>query len=110
VLLKALNDVIPGYRKHVETYTGLLKAGKHDEAVTLIMGELRKAQNEYLKAVNDIIHYQTELMEEAGKSADAAASQARTILIVLLLVAIALGVVLGIMITRSITRPVNACC
>ncbi|CAH2031223.1 methyl-accepting chemotaxis protein [Trichlorobacter ammonificans] len=108
-LLKALNDVIPGYRKSTEDYLKLLRAGKSEEALAILMGDLRKSQNAYIAAVNDIIHYQTELMNQAGTTAAADASKAKTIVISLLVVALALGVLLGVMITRSITRPVNAC-
>jgi len=73
------------------------------------MGDLRKAQNDYISAVNDIIHYQTELMDKTGKDAAENAAQSRIIVISILVIALVLGVLLGIMITRSIVRPINAC-
>jgi methyl-accepting chemotaxis protein len=90
-----------------EKFDSLMRAGKRDEATELLMGDLRKVFNEYLKAVNELIAFQTKLMEETGKQAEAAANSARTMLLVLGLIASLVTVLFAWFITRSITKPVG---
>ncbi len=108
-LLKAMNEVIPDYRRQTDGYLELLKSGKRDAALTLLMGDLRSSQNAFNATVNDLIKYQTDMVNEAGKEAASEVAKARTIIIGLLIVALILGGMLGLLITRSIVRPVNAC-
>ena len=90
-----------------EKFDGLMRAGKRDEASELLMGDLRKVFNDYLKAVSELIAFQTKLMEETGKKAEAEANAARTLLLILGVVASFLTIAFAWFITRSITKPVN---
>ena len=57
------------------------KNGKKEDAVEYLLTTVRTAQNGYLKAVNDLVTFQTELMDKSGKSAAEAYDAARMTLI-----------------------------
>ncbi|QDX80578.1 chemotaxis protein [Denitratisoma sp. DHT3] len=104
-LLKAMADARAAYVPMQEKFVELVHAGKKDEAAEFMLGSVRKQQNEYMKAINDLIAFQSELMAESGKSAEVTASAATKLLTALAVVAVALAVALGFIITRSITGP-----
>lgn len=74
---------------------------------SLVTNDLRTTQVAYLGAVSALVRYQTELMDQAGKSAGQVVDSSRTLLLALTLAAVALAILLGWFITRSITRPVG---
>jgi methyl-accepting chemotaxis protein len=90
-----------------DKFLDLLKQDKKAEIVALMQGELRKTQTDYLKATNDLIDFQTDLMRKAGKEADELANQTETLLLTLGVIAALLTVVFAWYITRSITKPVS---
>jgi methyl-accepting chemotaxis protein len=90
-----------------DKFLELLKAGKNAEIVSLMQNSLRKTQSDYLKSVNDLIDFQVDIMEKAGKAAGESAAGAEKLLIGLSLVAAFLTILFGYFITRSITRPVS---
>jgi methyl-accepting chemotaxis protein len=83
------------------------KAGKRDEAIDLVITKVRKTQGDYIKAVNDLIEFQTQLMNKAGKEADDAAEGGQKLILMLAGLALLLAGALAWFITRSITRPVG---
>ena len=106
-LLKLIRESRVAYRTNLNTFLDLQKAGKRDEMTTLLLGDLRKTQTAYLNNVNDLIKFQSELMEESGKNTEALASSTTTLVSLLALAGVALGILFGFIITRSITRPVG---
>ena len=106
-ILKTVGTARVAYLATQEKFIELLKAGKRDEIVTLMQGDLRKAQAAYLGAVNDLIKMQSDMMEKEGKAAGEAAESAERLMLILAVVAAVLTVLFGWFITRSITRPVN---
>ncbi len=106
-LLERMRDSRSTYIPQQEKFASLIKAGKRDEAVDVLMGEQRKTFSEYLKNVNELIAYQTKLMQQSGKVADAAAEGGQRLILLLASIALVLAVVLAWLITRSITRPVG---
>jgi methyl-accepting chemotaxis protein len=106
-VLKNMTDSRAAYVPLQEKFDMLMKAGKRDEATDLLMGDLRKVFNEYIKNVNELIAFQTKLMGQAGKDADGAAEGGQKIIMLLAGTALLLAVALAWFITRSITRPVG---
>ena len=104
--LKRMEESRTTYRVNQAKFLDLMKAGKRDDATEVLMGETRKTFDEYLKATNDLIEYQTKLMEKAGKDADAMADNAERLLQILAVIAAILTVLFGWFVTRSITKPV----
>ena len=85
----------------------LQKANKRDEAIDLMVTKMRKTQADYIKAVNDLVDFQSDLMKKTGKEASDMAQSTRTLLIVLALSSVFLALGFAWWVTRSITGPVN---
>ena len=106
-IMKKIVESRVAYVADQDRFFEFLKAGKREEIVQLLTGDLRKSQNAYLAAVNELIAFQTKEMEETGKRAEATAASAQNMLMVLAIAAALLAAVLGYIITRSITRPLG---
>jgi len=106
-LLKAMKDARAAYVPAQEKFIELAKAGKYDEAIDFMLGTVRKQQNEYLKAVNDMITFLTHQTAEDGKAATAAAETAQQLMIGLAVLAVLLSILMAFIVTRSITRPIG---
>jgi methyl-accepting chemotaxis protein len=105
--LKAVKDARAAYVVGQDKYIELFKAGKRDEAIEFLLTTVRKDQSEYIKSVNDLIVFQSELMTQSGKDALATYEAARTLMVALAAAALLLAAVIGFWVTRSITRPLN---
>jgi methyl-accepting chemotaxis protein len=85
----------------------LTRAGKHDEAVTLLLGDVRKTFNDYLNSIAALIEHQTKSMEKTGKDANASAGTAKQLILVLAGASLLLATGFALLVTRSITRPLG---
>jgi methyl-accepting chemotaxis protein len=86
----------------------LIKAdAKQADFAALLSGGLRTAQTAYLKATNEMIDLQTELMEKAGKSADELVTATEKLILVLGTIASLLTAAAGWLITRSVTQQLG---
>jgi methyl-accepting chemotaxis protein len=88
-----------------EKFIELIKADKKGDIVVLLQGDLRKAQTDYVKAINDLIDLQNTLVEKAGKDADDLATSTERLIVILGVAASLITTLLGWIITRSITGP-----
>ncbi|MDX9995262.1 MAG: methyl-accepting chemotaxis protein [Rhodocyclaceae bacterium] len=88
-----------------EKFDQLMRAGKRDEGSTLLMGDLRREFNAYLKNVNDLIVFQTNLMNKTGEEADKAAAAAQQLILLMAIASLLIAVGFAYWVTRSITRP-----
>ncbi|MBZ0106373.1 MAG: methyl-accepting chemotaxis protein, partial [Sulfuricella denitrificans] len=106
-LLKAIADARGAYVGGQDQFLKLIADGKQGEAKVLLLTEVREKQNNYFKAVSNLIDYQGSLMEGTGKAAGEAYQAARSLMIALGLAAALLGAAIAFWVTRSITRPLN---
>ena len=106
-LLAAMGDARKAYVADQDKFVDLMNGGKKEEAAEFLLNTIRKTQGDYLKSVNAIIDFQTELMEKSGQEANHAADQAETVVMTLALGALAIGVLFAWWVTRSITSPLN---
>lgn len=106
-ILKNIHAARAAYVVTQDKFIELLKADKKAEIVTLMQGDLRKAQSEYIKAVNVLIDFQTKAMEKSGKDAEETVNGAIRLIMILGAIAALLTIVFAWVITRSITRPIN---
>ncbi|MBI5900976.1 MAG: MCP four helix bundle domain-containing protein, partial [Rhodocyclales bacterium] len=90
-----------------DKFLGMLKDNKREDAVDLLKSGLRTSQGEYMKSVNTLVEFQTDLMRKAGKEAEENANGAIALVEVLATIAVLLSVLFGWFVTRSITRPVS---
>jgi methyl-accepting chemotaxis protein len=106
-VLKRMMESRTAYVPLQEKFDQLMRAGKREEATEVLMGDLRKVFNDYLKNVNELIAFQTKLMEQTGKEADKMADAAQNLILILSISAILLALGFAWWVTISITRPVN---
>ncbi|MDO8989313.1 MAG: MCP four helix bundle domain-containing protein, partial [Sideroxyarcus sp.] len=106
VLVKAL-EMRKIFVAEQDKFLDLMKAGKRDAAVELMVTSMRKSQGEYIQSVNELIHFQADLMKKTGDEAATVANQTQTLILVLGLAAITLAIAFAWWITRSITKPLN---
>jgi methyl-accepting chemotaxis protein len=104
-LLKLLVDARASFVASQDDFLKLVNSGRHDEAVTLILGKLSKEQATYFDAVQNLIDYQNHLMELAGKQAAEDYTAARNLMMLFSAIALLLAAGIAFWVTRSITKP-----
>ncbi|HJV86089.1 MAG TPA: methyl-accepting chemotaxis protein [Noviherbaspirillum sp.] len=106
-LLKAMLDARSKYKAHQEDFIAFAGGGKNDEAKGLLLTQLRPAQLAYIDALEKLIAYQGELMQEAGRESDATYHDARNTIITMSGTATALAVVLSTLVVMSLLRQLG---
>ncbi|HZX30208.1 MAG TPA: methyl-accepting chemotaxis protein [Rhodocyclaceae bacterium] len=106
-MLKKLTTLRAAYVAQLGKLKELATAGQKEEAVVLLMGDMRKSQNAYIKGVGELVSYQGELMSKASKEAAQAYEAARNLAIGISAAAVLIAVAIAIWLTRGITRPLN---
>ncbi|UCZ77359.1 methyl-accepting chemotaxis protein [Dickeya zeae] len=102
-LFDGINQARPISLAATQKALALSLNGKLDEAKATIINEVKPAQENYFKAINDMVSYQK---SDTRKSADDASDAARTAGI-LMLALTAMSTVLGIAIAWLITRRIK---
>ncbi len=106
-LLKGIVDAREKFLVHEEQFTRLINEGKKDEAKGLLLTQLRPAQLAYMEALEALIKYQGQLMEDSGKDASDEFHSARTLMLIMGGLAAILSALTAFWITLSITRPLG---
>jgi methyl-accepting chemotaxis protein len=105
--MKAIADARAAFVSVESHFIDLASAGKTDEARELLFKEVRPLQLAYLKAVNDEIDSQAELMDQAGQHAEHMVAQGRSMMWGAAGIAMVVAGLLAMWIIRSITAPLN---
>jgi methyl-accepting chemotaxis protein len=108
-LLTAASDARADYVPVQTEIRKLLKENKKDIAVSLLLGKFRDLQNVYMKAVNELITFQSDLTKKYGQEGLTAAQTSELIIIILSILILLIGIIAAIIITKSITGPVSKC-
>jgi methyl-accepting chemotaxis protein len=85
----------------------LFKVGKKDEAIDVLVTKVRKSQGDYLKAVGDLITFQSELMDKSGKEADAMAEGGQRLILILGALAALFSVAIAWWIINSVLKQLG---
>ena len=104
-LLKTADDARLAFVAAGNKYLELANAGKRDESVALLLTEVTAKQAAFIDALNQLIAYQGEMMDEAGKQAAENYRSAFSLVVALSIAAGLLGAGVAYGVTRSITRP-----
>lgn len=110
--LEAMNEARAPLLETLTSVRALaLKNNPTDQATAskLLLAELRPRQDAYVKAITDLIDFQTSLADADGTSAGELADSTQQILIVIAIIALILGLLAALLITKSITTPINRC-
>jgi methyl-accepting chemotaxis protein len=95
------------YSQQIEAYIELVKTGQIDQAKKILLKEVRDAQKNYMKAIDDLLALQAEQANETGNKAADAASAATMLDSILLVSALLLSILLAFVSIRSITKPIS---
>ncbi|TLS19408.1 MAG: HAMP domain-containing protein [Betaproteobacteria bacterium] len=106
-VLADINAARGPYRDHLVKVIKLANDGAREEGTALLLGDMRKSFNDYIKTLEKLIELETKSMEATGKSADELVVATRNQIITVGIIAGLLAIVLGVFITRSITTPLN---
>jgi methyl-accepting chemotaxis protein len=102
--LKAAQAARVFYLNHLAQLKDLITGGKQDGAVAMMLGDLRISQNNYMTAINDMVVFQTKLVEKVGiEGAEKVKSDTKVLMILA-----AVSGVLAIMIAWWIIHSVLA--
>jgi methyl-accepting chemotaxis protein len=85
----------------------LALSGKDQEAVTVLLKEVRPKQRFWLDSLDELKDFQDKNSKKDAEAAAQAYAEARTLMFILGTVAIALGAFIAFWITRSIIQPMN---
>ncbi len=91
----------------VDKALALARAGKHAEAVPVLMKEVRPVQRAWLAALDDMVAFQKKNNAEDVEAAHTAYASAHVLMLSIAAAALLLGIFIAWFITRSITRPIN---
>jgi len=103
--LKVVTEARAAYVGGQDQFLKDIEEGKIADAKEFLFATLRPQQLAYMKAVNELINYQEELMTETGKKAEDEYKSARTLMIALGVGAALLGAFIAFFVARSVTRP-----
>jgi len=106
-LVERATDARSKYAALQLKFTDLIAAGKTDEARSLLLGELRPTQLAYFAALDDLIAYQKEAMDESTSQAFAEIASMKAVILVCGGVALMIAVLMGIWTIRAITGPIS---
>ncbi len=95
------------FNSQVQKVTKTAMLGERETTRDLLLGDMRKSQMEYMKALSAFEDFQVELMMESKKAAKVQTQRAEWLLISVGLVAALVGAALAVLITRSVTSPIN---
>ena len=105
-ILQAVSETRKSYVLELNKQIELINANKREEALGILLGSMRKAQDDYISSVSKLIDYQTELMNHSGQEAEQTAVSSKRLLIILTLIATITAISFAWWITRSITKPI----
>lgn len=86
----------------------LVEQGKRDEAGRIMQDETLPALVTFIGAIDDLVKFQGQIMENSSKEAESIGATSRKVLLGLGVVALVLGAGFAFWVTRSIVRPLKS--
>ncbi|HEY0954521.1 MAG TPA: methyl-accepting chemotaxis protein, partial [Roseateles sp.] len=91
----------------VRKVIALVGKGENDAARDLLLGETHEFQVRYFHALESLVEFQRELMNDAAKSTDSTVDFAAIAVVVAAVAALAIGAGMALLITRSVVSPIR---
>ena len=107
-LLQGVQSARQAYLPAMERFLALVRQQQTEAARGLLLSELRPAQLAYFQALDALVEFQEQLLQEDATAAFSAESAVRAAVLVVGLAALAFAVALGWLITRSVTQPIHS--
>ncbi|PHM21732.1 MAG: methyl-accepting chemotaxis protein [Curvibacter sp. PD_MW3] len=95
------------FREQTDRYMELVAQGRKDDAIAVLLGDLRVVQNAYMAVLTEQAKYQIENMNVATKEAESAAVAIKMTVWITSAISLLVALVVAIWIIRAITRPIN---
>jgi len=108
-LLATASEARKNYADARKKTIELILQSQKSEATALLFGELRITQAAYLKAIEELIAYQTNLAQDDGKAAALDAATLERVLLVVIGALVLFGIFVAWILTRSIVKPIGQC-
>ena len=108
VLLQQVALARKNYMPVLERFIAAVRDGQVEQARDLILPEIAPYQLAYFKALDTLVAFQSERMDQAGRNAEMVSSGARLLMMVMAAVAALLAIAVAFLVSRSITRPLHA--
>ncbi|MFZ6653618.1 methyl-accepting chemotaxis protein [Undibacterium sp. TJN19] len=105
--MKALTAIRQQFLQGKNKFIQLAHEDKIDDTKTFLLTELRPIQLKYFDILDRLIVHQSELMQIAGKDAEAMVKETEWIIIILAGVGVLVSCLLAYMASRMITRPLH---
>ena len=105
-LLARIKDNRAKYGVGLENYLKLIAENKKPEALTVLLGDLEAAQVPYQTSLEEMINFQTKLVEKAGDDANTNFHATEKLMLGLSIGATLLALLAAFLVTRSVTRPI----
>ena len=105
-LLAAVEEARAKFAAAVDHLIGLARTDRA-AATAYLFSDVRPLNDAMLEAVGNMIKFQSEMVEEAGRAAEKAVSDGKKQTLVLVVIAFLLAGGIAFWITRGITKPVN---
>ena len=106
-LLQDLNAVRAPYNAAVSKAVEQAMVGQTDVVRETLFNEVRPLQASYMKALDDLVSLQRDLMRQSAEQSAQMATSAGMWMLFIAGVAAALGALIAIILVRSITRPIR---
>ena len=88
-------------------FVGLVAEGKTEDAKTMLVSEVRTAQQAYFAALDGFLKFQSELMKQSADAADAQVASMTVAIWVIGVIALVMGVLTATWIVRSLSRQLG---
>jgi methyl-accepting chemotaxis protein len=103
-----IQRLLPQYLAYNQQIHDLAAAGKTDEAVALVSGDVRAMRLDIVKQITTIVEVNVAGSKREGEAAANAYSRAVTLVIAVIVLAVLLGAAVAVLISRSITGQLGA--
>lgn len=105
---KDLNTYNEAFNKAAEEALALHDAGKLEEAIQKVNGDVQKANTDLLAVSEKIVSYQKNQLDIVTKESKQAVSYSQTISIIAIIIGVILGISLMYYVQRTISRPLKS--
>ncbi|MDB6063696.1 MAG: methyl-accepting chemotaxis sensory transducer [Verrucomicrobiaceae bacterium] len=107
LMMNSVTEARGTYATSLEQFNKLVAANKLADASTLLTKEIAPQQDTYIAAINDLISYQSDLVDESGKQALSLYKSTRILIGGLAALSVVLALIIAAWVTRSVTRPIG---
>jgi methyl-accepting chemotaxis protein len=106
-LMKTIVDTRQLFLVARDKYLALANEGKREEAIAFLVSDMRVRQAALIDVLDQLLVFQSGLMQEANDEATVNYDKARNIMITITILVLLIATSIAFWVTRSITRPLN---